>query len=197
MVRPAQWLTAFRSRWPCAASACCAMALLLSGCASGGTSHVADGRSAIAHDGKDRSDVTVGVVGTVDQSRNAIVPALLSAIDDARLHAVYAASNGDAGGQQRIVDDYVERNVDVVVLFVDRSTGWDDALGRARDAGVPVVLADGSIEPDDTSLYSASLKLVEDDAGDGDIGGILMDVVDGRPHDRVAVVAIPSMTDDG
>ena len=32
-------------------------------------------------------------------------------------------------------------------------TGWDAALGEARDAGIPVVLTDRAIESDEDDLY--------------------------------------------
>ncbi len=58
--------------------------------------------------------------------------------------------------QQSQIDSFnsfVDQGVDVILLSATEASGWEGPLKRAQQAGIPVVLVDRGIEPDDPSLY--------------------------------------------
>ncbi len=53
------------------------------------------------------------------------------------------------------VRKFIQQQVDYIVIVPLCETGWDSVLQEARDAGIPVILADRMVAVDDESLYSA------------------------------------------
>ncbi|WP_163199324.1 MULTISPECIES: substrate-binding domain-containing protein [Bifidobacterium] len=143
---------------------------------------------AIAHDGVDRNDVGVGVVGSARPANADRDSDMVHALRQEGMQPMYAAANGDADSQQKGVEGFVRRNVKIIVISVDDPNGWDDALGKARQAGIPVVLMESSISPDDRTLYAARFHIVEQGTtpkgGADGIGDALMDIIDDKPHAR-------------
>ncbi|PJM72603.1 hypothetical protein CS006_08485 [Bifidobacterium primatium] len=141
---------------------------------------------AIAHDGVDRNDVGVGVVGSAKPVNADRDSDMVRALRQEGMQPMYAAANGDAGSQQKGVEGFVRRNVKIIVLCADSPTGWDEALGKARRAGIPVVLMESSIRPDNRTLYAARFHVVEQGTtpkgGADGIGDALMDIIDDKPH---------------
>lgn len=45
----------------------------------------------------------------------------------------------------------------MILLSATEATGWEDVLGKAQEAEIPVVLLDRGIEPDNTDLYAAHI----------------------------------------
>ena len=56
--------------------------------------------------------------------------------------------------QKKDVRTLVAMGVDAIILAPIVKTGWDQVLGEAKDAGIPVVLVDRGIEVKDESLYA-------------------------------------------
>ena len=50
---------------------------------------------------------------------------------------------------------FIQQQVDCIVLMPLCVTGWDSVLQEAREAGIPVILVDRTIETEDESLYAA------------------------------------------
>jgi len=76
-------------------------------------------------------------------------------------------SPGVASDQKSQIDAFgalVDDSVDVILLSTPDATGWESALQRAKDAEIPVILIDGGIEPDDTSLYTTRITASNDEA---------------------------------
>jgi len=55
--------------------------------------------------------------------------------------------------QQTAVYDFIAQEVDYIILAPIEEYGWDEILAEARDAGIPVILADRMIETTDESLF--------------------------------------------
>lgn len=49
--------------------------------------------------------------------------------------------------------DFVDQGVDVILLSATEGSGWVGTLERAKSVGVPVILVDRGIVPDDPALY--------------------------------------------
>ncbi len=55
------------------------------------------------------------------------------------------------------VRKFIQQRVDYIVIIPLSETGWDSVLQEARDAGIPVILADRMVSVDDESLYAAHI----------------------------------------
>ena len=52
------------------------------------------------------------------------------------------------------IRNFIQQDVDYIVLAPIMESGWDDVLQEARDAGIPVILVDRQIATRDEELYS-------------------------------------------
>lgn len=78
--------------------------------------------------------------------------------EEAGYELKYAPSKG--GDQKSQIDSFaqfVNEEVDVILLSATEATGWEKSLQTAQEAEIPVILLDRGIEPDDTSLYVTRL----------------------------------------
>lgn len=53
------------------------------------------------------------------------------------------------------IRDFIQKDVDYIVLAPNTEAGWDTVLGEAKDAGIPVVIVDRMIQTNDDSLFTA------------------------------------------
>ena len=115
-------------------------------------------QSSAASSGVQRADVMVGVVGLADAT---IDKSLLDAYADQGLKASYVSTQDterpDQTAQQG-VRDLIGRAVNVIVIVGLDATGegWNDALQKARDGGIPVILVEPINPPSDERLYAAT-----------------------------------------
>ena len=56
--------------------------------------------------------------------------------------------------QLKTVRSCILQEVDYIILDPVVETGWESILQEARDAGIPVILSDRSVELEDDSLYT-------------------------------------------
>lgn len=52
------------------------------------------------------------------------------------------------------IRNFIQQEVDVIVLAPTTETGWDTVLAEAHSAGIPVIVVDRMIEVSDQSLYA-------------------------------------------
>lgn len=57
--------------------------------------------------------------------------------------------------QIKAIRNFIQQEVDYIVLAPVTETGWDTVLQEAKDAGIPVILSDRMIETSDDSLFVA------------------------------------------
>lgn len=77
---------------------------------------------------------------------------------DAGFNLKYSpASDGSQNSQITAFTSFIDEEVDVILLSATEATGWEDVLGKAQEAEIPVLLLDRGIDPDDTSLYSTHI----------------------------------------
>ena len=53
------------------------------------------------------------------------------------------------------IRNFIQQEVDYIVIAPISEYGWDSVLTEARDAGIPVIIMDRMIETDDDDLYTA------------------------------------------
>ena len=57
--------------------------------------------------------------------------------------------------QIKAIRNFIQQEVDYIVLAPVVETGWETVLGEAKEAGIPVILSDRMIDVTDDSLYVA------------------------------------------
>ena len=67
---------------------------------------------------------------------------------------IYIDGNSDPKRQVKAVYDLVAQNVDYIIMDPIVETGWEDALQRAKDKNIPVIVADRKVDADE-SMYTA------------------------------------------
>lgn len=53
------------------------------------------------------------------------------------------------------IRDFIQKDVDYIVLAPNTEAGWDTVLGEAKAAGIPVIIVDRMIQTNDDSLFTA------------------------------------------
>ena len=53
------------------------------------------------------------------------------------------------------IRNFIQQEVDFIVLAPVTETGWDTVLQEAKDAGIPVIVVDRMVDVEDTYLYTA------------------------------------------
>ena len=57
--------------------------------------------------------------------------------------------------QIKAVRNFIQQDVDYIVIAPVTETGWDTVLKEAKDAGIPVIIVDRMVDVSDDSLYEA------------------------------------------
>ena len=57
--------------------------------------------------------------------------------------------------QIKAIRNFIQQEVDYIVLAPVTETGWDTVLQEAKDAGIPVITVDRMVDVSDDSLYTA------------------------------------------
>jgi len=127
-----------------------AMLVVLSGCASGG-----DGGAGAGGDG----ELVVGFsqVGAESGWRTANTKSIQSSFEDAGIELKFSDAQGKQENQIKAIRSYITQQVDVIAFSPVVESGWDTVLKEAKDAGIPVVLTDRSVDSKDDSLYESFL----------------------------------------
>ena len=56
--------------------------------------------------------------------------------------------------QLTAVRNFIQQEVDYILLAPVTETGWDTVLQEAKDAGIPVIIVDRMVDVSDDSLYT-------------------------------------------
>ena len=129
-----------------------AMALVLAGCSSND-----DPTTDASVAPTDGGLITVGFAQTGSESgwRAANTESMKAAFSEANgFELIFNAADNKPEAQLAAVSSFINQGVDAIVLAAVVTTGWDDVLTQAKDAGIPVILEDRTIDADE-SLYAA------------------------------------------
>ena len=138
-----------------------AVSLLFTGCSGGGTPANNGGGNA-------GGTIKVGVVNNPPSEsgyREANVKdmeAVFSAANGYELKTYYSLKNDE---QLQAAQGFITEGVDYLLISAAETTGWDEVLKKAQEAGIKVYLFDRMIDVDE-SLYEAAV--VSDMAAEGD-----------------------------
>lgn len=125
------------------------LALALTGCApaAGGGGDAGSGDKII----------TVGFAQTGSESgwRAANTESMKTAFSEANgFKLIFNAADNKPENQIAAVHSFINQGVDAIVIAAVVTTGWDDVLQEAKDANIPVILEDRTIDAD-PSLYAS------------------------------------------
>ena len=122
------------------------MAVALTGCSAGG-----------AGGGGGDKVITVGFAQTGSESgwRAANTQSMKEAFSAKNgFKLIFNAADNKPENQIAAVHSFINQGVDAIVIAAVVTTGWDDVLKEAKDAKIPVILEDRTIDAD-SSLYAS------------------------------------------
>ena len=130
-----------------------AMAVVLTGCASGGRS--SDGKA----DGGSGGKLVVGFsqVGAESGWRTANTKSVQDAAKKAGVTLKFSDAQQKQENQIKAIRSFIQQKVDVIAFSPVVESGWDTVLKEAKDAHIPVVLTDRAVDSKDESLYATFL----------------------------------------
>ena len=92
---------------------------------------------------------------------------------------LFVDADNDHTAQMEAVRNFIQQEVDYIVICPVQEAGWDVVLQEAQDAGIPVIIADRTVSAD-PSLYSCFIGT--DSAAEGvQAGEWLAEQLDGSP----------------
>ena len=153
----------------------------------------------VPHDGVDRSDTLVALIGCSqkgDEDPDAGLDSRILASLKAERMKGYFSSAQSTSDQQDGVQDAVNRGVSLILIRRPGAGDWTPALKAARKAGIPVVEFAQSAKawtPDPGRLYYAATVHPVDPAGNPDaplLADALQTIVDDGPHTRIMAVRL-------
>jgi ABC-type sugar transport system substrate-binding protein len=130
-----------------------AMLLALAGCSAGGGSSSGEGEAPAPE------DLVVGFsqVGAESGWRAANTKDIQAAFEEAGIPLKFSDAQQKQENQIKAIRSYIQQGVDVIAFSPVVESGWDTVLKEAKDADIPVVLTDRSVDSEDTSLYVSFL----------------------------------------
>lgn len=70
---------------------------------------------------------------------------------------LFVDADNDHTAQMEAVRNFIQQEVDYIVICPVQEAGWDVVLQEAQDAGIPVIIADRTVSAD-PSLYSCFIR---------------------------------------
>jgi ABC-type sugar transport system substrate-binding protein len=136
------------------------LALTLAACGDGSTDDTTEGDTATT-EASSGELVTVGFAQTGSESgwRSANTESMQTAFSEENgFELVFNAADNDPAAQIAAVRSFINQGVDAIVIAPIVEDGWEDVLGEAQDAGIPVILEDRTVTASD-ELYATWVGL--------------------------------------
>lgn len=102
--------------------------------------------------------ITVGFsqVGAESDWRTANTESMKSTFSEANgYELIFDDAQQKQENQIAAIRNFIQQEVDYIVLAPVTETGWDTVLQEAKDAGIPVIIVDRMVNVSDDSLYTA------------------------------------------
>ena len=116
------------------------------------------GLSAVNVMAADDDTITVGFsqVGAESDWRTANSESMKSTFTkDNGYELIFDDAQQKQENQISAIRNFIQQDVDYIVLAPVTETGWDAVLGEAKQAGIPVIIVDRMVDVKDDSLYTA------------------------------------------
>ncbi|MCI5730037.1 MAG: ABC transporter substrate-binding protein [Eubacterium sp.] len=132
------------------------MAFSLTACGGGDASTTND--TSNSGDSGDKGTITVGFsqVGAESDWRTANTESMKSTFSKENgYELIFDDAQQKQENQVSAIRNFIQQDVDYIVLAPVTETGWDAVLGEAKEAGIPVIIVDRMVDVKDDSLYTA------------------------------------------
>jgi ABC-type sugar transport system substrate-binding protein len=103
----------------------------------------------------DDGKITLGFsqVGAESGWRTANTNSIKEAAKEAGIELQFDDAQQKQENQIKAIRNYIQQKVDVIAFSPVVESGWDTVLKEVKDAGIPVILTDRSVDSADKSLY--------------------------------------------
>lgn len=109
-----------------------------------------------ADDGGDTITVGFSQVGAESDWRTANTESMKSTFSEENgYELIFDDAQQKQENQLTAIRNFIQQEVDYIVLAPVTETGWDTVLQEAKDAGIPVIIVDRMVNVSDDSLYTA------------------------------------------
>ena len=115
------------------------------------------GLSAVNVMAADDDTITVGFsqVGAESDWRTANTESMKSTFSEENgYNLIFDDAQQKQENQLTAIRNFIQQEVDYIVLAPVTETGWDTVLQEAKDAGIPVIIVDRMVDVSDDSLYT-------------------------------------------
>ena len=127
-----------------------ALILLVSICCAG------CGQNDVPVQEEDLIRVGFSQVGSESDWRMANTASMISALSEENgFELIFDNAKQKQENQLLAIRNFIQQDVDYIVLAPIAESGWDDVLQEAKDAGIPVIIVDRQIAVSDESLYTS------------------------------------------
>jgi galactofuranose transport system substrate-binding protein len=118
-----------------------------------------DGDDAGSGSGSGDDKIVLGFsqVGAESGWRTANTKSIQDSAKAAGIELKFADAQGKQENQISAIRSFITQKVDVIAFSPVVTSGWDAVLKEAKDANIPVILTDRSVDSQDTSLYVSFL----------------------------------------
>jgi len=102
--------------------------------------------------------IVIGYAQLMSESkwRDANAKSIKKAAKDADLDLDFLEEGTTQEDQKRLIRKLIKKKVDIIAFSPFVKSGWDDVLKEAKNAGIPVILSDRSVDSDD-SLWACNI----------------------------------------
>src|SRR4051812_20333261 len=104
---------------------------------------------------KDDGKITMGFsqVGAESGWRTANTKSIQESAATAGIELKFSDAQGKQENQIKAIRSFIAQRVDVIAFSPVVESGWDTVLKEAKDANIPVILTDRSVDSADKTLY--------------------------------------------
>jgi ABC-type sugar transport system substrate-binding protein len=107
--------------------------------------------------GGDKITLGFSQVGAESGWRTANTKSIQESAAAAGIELKFSDAQGKQEKQIEAIRSFITQRVDVIAFSPVVESGWDPVLKEAKDAGIPVILTDRSVDSKDTTLYKTFL----------------------------------------
>ncbi|MCB2307902.1 substrate-binding domain-containing protein [Clostridium estertheticum] len=106
----------------------------------------------------DNKNIVLGYAQLMSESRwrDANAKSIKDAANDASINLDFREEGYTQKDQKQLIRELIKKRVDIIAFSPFVKTGWDDVLFEAKNAGIPVILCDRSVDSDD-SLWTCNI----------------------------------------
>lgn len=131
------------------------MLVFLAACGGNNEQGGSEGEGDTATQGSAEQTIVLGFsqVGAESGWRTANTKSIKQAAEAAGIELKFSDAQQKQENQIKAIRSFIQQKVDVIAFSPVVESGWETVLKEAKDAGIPVVLADRAIDSEDDSLY--------------------------------------------